>query len=286
MPDGSVNYRASEWATWPGPRNFKSKPACANLDPVDVPTQRTYKIVLAGIDVADKIYTSSAQANAVADGSAPDVPSGITIWNKVSDRTFASGPSISVGSNMIIVVGRGRLDNQIYAFRRMLPYESGTWSFSVPAPPLPSGWSALGSPAVAYTMDFVNQFTVMVRAQHSTNGQAYFRAHLDGWSWTGWEAISAWGLSGDPALEFSTDVNKLTLYSFGAGAGPAQQSGIDLEWFDWLSMRPGEVPGAFGGLAVHGQWGSVEGEGIHRVVVRRPGGSLHITEAPIIQLDP
>jgi hypothetical protein len=84
-------------------------------------------------------------------------------------------------------------------------------------------------------------------------------------------------------------VNLLTLYSFGSGkAGlfPAQQSGIDLTWFDWMSIRSTEVPGAFGAPAVHGFYGPVEGEGIHRVVVRRPGGSLHVTEAPLIQLDP
>jgi hypothetical protein len=259
------------------------------LDPVDVPTQRTYKIVLAGIDIADKIYTSSAQANRFADGSAPDVPSGVTVWSKVSDRTFTSGPSISVGSNMVIVVGRGRLDNQIYAFRRLLPYETGTWSFSVPAPPLPSGYSAQGSPAVAYTMGDVNQFTVMVRAQSATYGQAYFRAHLDGWSWTSWDAIPSWGPAGDPALEFSSDVGMLTLYSFGSGpAGlfPAQQSGTDLTWFDWMQIRSSEVPGAFGGPAAHGFWGLVEGEGIHRVVVRTPDGSLHVTEAPLVPLYP
>jgi hypothetical protein len=210
----------------------------------------------------------------------------VTAWSKVSDRTFTSGPSISVGANMIIVVGRGRLDNQIYAYRRMLPYESGSWSSSVPAPPLPSGWSALGSPAIAYTMGGVNQFTVMVRAQHTNPGQAYFRSHFDGWSWTTWDGIPAFGLSGDPALEFSTDVNMLTLYSFGGGAGPAQQSGIDLTWFDWLAIRPGGLPGAFGALAVHGYWGLVEGEGIHRAVVRGPSGSLHFTEAPLIVLDP
>jgi hypothetical protein len=197
---------------------------------------------------------------------------------------------MSVGSGLLIVVGRGKVDNNIYAFRLQLPYDIGTWSFSVPAPPLPSPYTAQGSPAIAFTPGGdVNQFTVMVRAQDATFGQVYFRAHFDGWSWTGWDAIGSWGPAGDPALEFSTDVNLLTLYSFSSGRNglfPVQQSGIDLTWFVWYSIRSWEVPGAFGGPAVHGFYGLVEGEGIHRAVVRRPGGSLHVTEAPLIQLDP
>ena len=288
---GVVNARASLWTNWGGTRTFNSKPACANLDPVDSTANKTFKIVLTGRGKEDnKFYASSAQANQHPDGSAPDAPVILTTWSKLSDTLFASGPGVSVSSTKIVVVGVGT-DGRVYAHYRAMPYASGGWT-AVRAPALPSGWTANGSPTVAYTLAGVNKFTVLVRASRPAFSTRFFRATFSG---TAWDSSPTWTeeaflstVAGDPALEFSTDVNSLTLFTFEgsrAGAYAVQATGMTAPFGPFRSIRSNELTDVFGGPAVHGQWGSVDGEGMHRIVVRK-GSSLYFSETPPVGLYP
>ncbi len=281
---GVFSPRMSEWHTWPGPRTFKSKPACANLDAIDSSAPRAYEIVLAGTDSADKLYTSSAQANDSPDGSEPNVPSDITTWSKVSDNTYASGPGIAVGVGKVVIVGRRISDNLIYAHTRSLPYGQGTWSSGDDAPALPQGWTAEGSPTITYTLGGVDAFTVMVRATRPGYSTTFYRAHFDGSAWTGnpvWASVSVCcTVVGDPALEYSGDVNALTLFSLQgshAGVEVVQTTGLDLQWGTVRRVRPNQLVDVVGAPAALGLWSPYEGERRHTVVARKPDGKMYYT---------
>ncbi len=279
---GVFNPRLSEWSTWgTSSKTFKSKPACANLDAIDSDEDRTFEIVLAGTASNDKIYTSAAQANDSADGSEPNVPTGVTDWTVVSAlRTFAGGPGIAVGAGKVVVVGRGLSDSLIYAYTRSLPYEDGSWSHSVQAPALPSGWTAQGSPAIAYTLANINKFTVMVRATKTGAPATFYRAYFDGASWGASWARALTCCSGDPALEFSSDVDALTVFGLSpmrGGADVVQATGLNVTYGTLRTVRGYELATVIGTPAALGLWEPFEGERRHTVVARKSDGTLAFT---------
>lgn len=280
-----TGFTASSWSSY-GTRSFNSKPACASTDAVDSSGQKAYQIVLAGKDSAsNKLYASLGQADNQSDAD-PVNPDPLTVWAKVSDDVYASGPAVSVGRGRIVVLGR-KSDNRLYAHYRTLPYNQGSWSGAIQAPALPTGWTLQGAAAAAMTTSGVNLHTVVVRARNSQNvSRLYFTYFKD----TGfvrsatapnldWIEIPTGGVtvsSSDPALEYDTGIGTLTLY-FRSGNHLYQSSGLDqgLGGSAFTAVDSQEGHAFTGGPAAIG---SADTDSDHAVIARRTNGTIRWNE--------
>jgi len=194
-----------------GTKTFSSPPSCS--------MQYAYPdtnplFLLAGKGTDNRIYVIEGTLPTATDLVPPN-PDWTGPWAQVSSSEFSgsSNGRPALGTNNSRVVLTYLNNNRIYARYRNLPYGSNSWSSVVTAPQFPAGVTVTGIPAITYVRGSTNRFTIMVRG---TNAGAtglywiYFTGTAFQGSWG--QAFIPGTISSDPAMEYDTVYNALTLY--------------------------------------------------------------------------
>lgn len=217
-------YRTLQWnlattsPSWGsfGTKAFASKAGCSFREDGD--SNGNPGFVIAGKATDGKIY---AAPGTLAPGA---VPQGTPVANapfaQVGTHTYnssatspAGAPTLATGGNKMVMVLLGNDARTIYAHVRAIPYvsASSSWSGRITGPVLPSGWTALGPPAMV-----VHPVTFYIVVSARNGGQdRLFATHFYGpgqhfSSGTGsppatWQQLAQLGpiSTGGPSLTYS-----------------------------------------------------------------------------------
>lgn len=188
--DTGSHYRILQFAdpatagTWDayGNKQFVSKPACAMRDNGVYRGTAGAGFVIAGKASDGTIYTA---AGTMAPVSYPQSNGGANeVFTAVGSDKYTTGGSPALGGgneqvgtgSMIALVVMGTDSQTIYAYARPLPYLSHAWSSRVQGPKLPTGWSAVGAPAI---VELPITFAIVVHAHNSqTNKEGFFYTYI------------------------------------------------------------------------------------------------------------
>lgn len=196
---------------------FASRPTCAMRYPYQSATNRFF---LAGKSSDNRIYTIEGIRPTSGSGPAPN-PNWLGDWQQVNatqytatdQYTEANGwPALSSNGNRLVLAFLN--GNRVSAHSRSLQPGPWTWNQNpANSPVLPSGTNATGVPAITYMGGSTNQFVVMVRGVTSA-GIRLFWIYFNGTAFVGnWTQASISNtISSDPALEYDTDWDVLSLY--------------------------------------------------------------------------
>ncbi len=221
---------APSWASY-GNRQFVAKPSCGQReDVVNSSGQTVGAFVIAGKSTDNKIYTSAGVMGAPGPGNqgAPSEP-----FAAISSDTYSGGgnPTLAgsthdrtVSAMALVVVDSNQV---IWGYSRQLPYLSHSWSARVQGPKLPTGWAAVGAPAM---VQLGLNYGIVVHAHNAgSHRDAFFYTYFFAvqWppafsaaipgsgpaTWTQWAIPLQAGqtISDDPALT-ADSTNGLTLW--------------------------------------------------------------------------
>lgn len=291
--DTGGRYRTLQWhagghaPSWSlyGNRTFSSKPACALRENV---TATRAGFVLAGKATDNKIYTS-AGTMAAATSSQQNVTAN-EMWTSVSDEEYPAGGSPALGFTLggfggdgVVLTFMGDDARTVYAHSRHVPYLSNDWSPIITGPVLPSGWTAVGAPAV-HALPVT--FRIMVHAQSGSTHRLFetyfFLDDGDGYFSTAfastpavWTQRPSLGLiEDDPAITFAPGFGTTVYFRRGS---EIRQTTESASFHTPLAVKPNEAvefasaPAATAGVPFD--------QGTHVVVARTTANQIYFAEA-------
>ncbi|WP_437765882.1 hypothetical protein WME77_02150 [Sorangium sp. So ce764] len=154
------------------PRKFGTSPACAMIFPT--PTERHFITVARGstdpLNQTDRrLFWSQGRWLA---GTTANPPEMVTEWAPIDSNTYASGGSPAIVSRNDKVVITFLADNgKIHAHYKD---PSQPWSDRKDGPDMPAGWTAIGTPAIAFVENWVMKYMIVVLAANSNFTQFKF----------------------------------------------------------------------------------------------------------------
>ena len=172
-------------------------------------------------------------------------------------------------------------------------WTGGTFSSTLTHPNLPTGWTGIGTPTIAFAQSWANKFVIFVRAKNSLNQFRVYRTFFDATQFTGavgtgtpvYQSITfpsgAPGIQSDPAYEFfSGDFSSGTLY-YRNGTRLYQMSAVngvdDFRTSVVQPVIPSTTPSISGNpIAIGGVY--YEG-GAHWIMARGAGNNLYFGES-------
>lgn len=211
------------WALY-GPRSFASSPSIAGLPVANCVGLRFIVVGRgAGSDAADRhIYWSNGKVTRTSDNTSFNPPVAETYFAEVSSRTFSgdNGYPAVTSSPQGDAYLAFRDGNTIYAHTK--PADSSTWGAENQAPPLPTGWVPVGTPAIEYGF-FWGPVTIVVRAQSWWGQTAFFSILYDpdfrtDWFNLGGPPSGSPEVQSDPAIEWNSYLFRHTLYYLSDGS--------------------------------------------------------------------
>jgi hypothetical protein len=276
---------APDWKAW-GNRTFNTRPACAMLPDADAGRS---KFILVGR--SGNLWWSRGNWNATG---LPNNPSVETTWDEISSETYQTNGSpaaaTSPNSGRVAVVFLGDND-RLYAHIRET---DGTWSARRAGPSnLPAEWTATGTPAIAY-IGSLSRFLVVIRARHTTGQSRFYYTFLGSTGFVGVPSGSdatltrltlksgAPLISGDPAVDWDTELSTTTLYYLNVAQVSGQEVrqfyqtsgtvGGDLGQRQFNAIRPDNPHPFMGAPSVVG--GVIADDGFHQLIARDVFGTI------------
>lgn len=329
-----VNPLSTSFSSWKifdnneaNARKFNSRPACAMLQQA---TNGNARFLLVGKSDNNRLYASTGNVPPTDLSNAPyftaSLPTVEQNWDDLNTKTYGSGsecpsgctdpgpgsPAVASQEGLNFTDTPGTTGaivltfisgSTVYAHYHAMPYAGNNWQQRVAAPPLPSGATPIGTPAIIYRPNPANHvFHVVVRAQMS-NGQHRFYQIAFGRTQTGSSSYgpgfckepfcgsspattsSAWtqlpitgAIDSDPALEYYAPHGE-TLY-FRRGTNLMQTSTTNyagLGTLPLLEVHPGNSVNFTGSPAALG--GVRQEFGNHLVVSRTTANKLYLEES-------
>ncbi|WP_437670568.1 hypothetical protein [Sorangium sp. So ce131] len=210
----------SSWAKYtPSQRKFGTSPACAMIFPTS--SERHFIVVARGstnpLNQTDRrLFWSYGKWVGGATANPPEPVSTASSWNAIDDNTYASGGSPAIASrNDKVVVTLLADDGQLHAYYKD---PNQNWSNRIEGPDMPAGWTAIGTPAIAFLESWLQKYTIVVLARNASSTQfRFYYTFFDGTNFV--------DATGGPAATFE----QLPLASSTATA-PTADSEPGLEW--------------------------------------------------------
>ena len=245
----------------------------------------TSGFVVAGKGSSDnKIYASPgimAPAEEFQENPTPAGP-----FTAVSNTAYSVGgaPALAsggFGTNSVVMVFMGDDNRTIYGHVRPIPYLQNSWTSRITGPQLPSGWTAVGAPAIAR---LPVTFQIVVHARNAFQQHRLFETHFfgDGQYFSNnigspspsWVQLPSMGtIDGDPALTYS-DTHGLTVY-FRRGTQIMQTGGFPLVSNPVLAVKPNEGIQFASSPAAIANWAFESQNGTHTVIARTTSNQLY-----------
>lgn len=218
-------WRTDNWAFQDYNKQFASKPACTMLERGldDFPQ---FLIVGKGKDNLMHSSTGFWDSNPLPDGTFHD-PTPAAAFQAISPSNFGTGGGIpalatdeSFSQVALAFIDNSSGMNRVRARRHLLPFGMHVWEPSILAPALPSGWTALGAPAIVWLNNWAGHFQLVVRVRNSSSQTKLIAIYFNGWGFSGiipgspptWSETGITGVDSDPALAYSAALNTVTLY--------------------------------------------------------------------------
>ena len=258
---------------------FSTEPACATFDgAVDGSNpSRQFAVVAKGSGSANRYWYATWQQGQISTtfGEPPSAGGLVRDWQLVGNDAFASAPAATVHNGKLLVLGR-KSDNQL--MMRSYPLNlgnqgdptafGGPWT-STNLPILPSGWGAIGDPAMIHA-PLPAAAMIVVRAGNGSTTRLYRTTTSNGTSFSAWTQIttSAIGATNtivsDPSIEIGRDRSSMFRYTvyvraqdgkvWQASTNPGTttfQSFVKIPWSEVLSDGPLAIGGNLGGDSAH-----------------------------------
>lgn len=192
-------------------RKFGGRPACGFLAGSSSP----YPFIILGKgstapdgSVDRRLYWS--RGNWTVSGSAPP-PASATQWAAISSTQYATNgnPAVGTRDGQLVVVylrDNGQLSGNYWT--------GSTFSTTLNHPNLPTGWTGLGTPTIAFAEGWSQKFSIFVRARNSSNQIRLYETFFQNDHFTSaaggptgvWQQVTlpsgAPSMQSDPAYEF------------------------------------------------------------------------------------
>lgn len=266
----TIYDKLKPWLAWtnvPGTPVFNSRPACTSLDELHLaPTsQWNNQIAIVGrresssSSLDNRYYVQIMRLNTVSydpDNNPatppppPPAPSTVLSWSRISTDAYAGSPASAVLAGNLVVAGR-RSDNRIYVHVNPLntssttaPYDHADWEPAVRTAALPSGWTAIGNPAIGHIGQAIGEGIIATRARNAQGDVRIYTYYM----YVPWRMVSAFaldqgtwqhmptqyvGVGSDVALEFETLMDgpaRTTAYFRGTNNRIYQATGDGSNW--------------------------------------------------------
>jgi hypothetical protein len=286
---------AGAWGSY-GQKTFVTKPTCGLRENVTVSGQTRTGFVVAGKASDGRIYAS---AGTMANVGVPQQnPTANDVFTAIGNDVYSTGgnpalaggnPAVGTGT-AVALVAMGTDLRTIYGYSRLLPYPSHGWSARVHGPALPSGWTAVGAPAI---VELPITFAIVVHAHNATlHKEAFYYTYFStnssppafsnaigspGATWTQLPLALQAGqtISDDPALT-TDDTYGMTLW-FRSGSQILQTASGSLPSLGTnpaIAIKPAD--GISFGSAPAAWAGNTYEEGIYVAVARDGASTGHL----------
>jgi hypothetical protein len=265
--------KPNSWGSY-GTRTFGTRPACVRFreDPDGGAGGYPYaEFVIAGRGAGNdrRLFTSLARWT-LTPSSNPEPATPNTVWTPVGTQTYQNNGSPALATNGfdIVLVFLGD-DSRLYLHKKDNPYDANNWAPRIQGPALPSGWTAQGTPAVAFTHGTTGKYQIIVRARNSFGTNRLYQVYFYIDRFTDWAGnpnptfsqvnVGSNAIDSDPAFAWDWSVPTATLY-FRSGGNIIQTSGLGSE----LGTLPKSPIAEFNGngLMLTGSPGAQGGSGL------------------------
>jgi hypothetical protein len=258
---------------------FSTEPACATFDgAVDGSNpSRQFAVVAKGSGSANRYWYATWQQGQISTtfGVPPSSGNLVRDWQLVGTEAFASAPAATVHNGKLLVLGR-KSDNQL--MMRTYPLNlgnqgdpiafGGPWT-SNNLPTLPTGWGAIGDPAIIHA-PLPAAAMIVVRAGNGSTTRLYRTTTSNGTSFSTWTQISTTALGAtnpilsDPSIEVGRDRSSTFRYTVYVRASDGKvwqsstnlgtttfQSFVQIPFNDVFVEGPFAIGGNLGGDSAH-----------------------------------
>lgn len=181
-----------------GTQTFTSKPACADLDGIAANGgQSSRQLAVFGRGALNRYYVQVLQMHeSCTFGTTPPTPNLVRNWTQLSTTAFASAPAATVYAGALWLVGRTSSNQMIMRRKWLNPDlndrfgDPAAWDGEYPLSALPTGFVAIGDPAMIHVPEDDGYMIVATFAQNSSGAKRLYYALGSGVSFSSWMQVS------------------------------------------------------------------------------------------------